>query len=203
MTRARSLLKEGIDVNARCSDLWGLTPLTLASWAGHTAVVKLLLDAGADPNRESHNGRTPLMRVANADICRMLLEAGADARAVDDGGHTVLMYPSDAECCRLLLESGAKADALNSSGNGALRIIAWWVMRRFKPRGSRSKLNARYDRNLAEVFRLLIAAGAKLEPPHEDSSTALTLLDDLKPPEAKRVLTSAPVQATRRRNARS
>ena len=34
----------------------------MASEAGHTGIVKLLLDAGADPNLESYEGRTPLMR---------------------------------------------------------------------------------------------------------------------------------------------
>ncbi len=203
MARARSLLKEGIDVNARSSILKGRTPLTLASWSGHTAIVKILLDAGADPNRESYDGLTPLMRPANADICRMLLKAGADAKAVDDEGHTVLMYPLESECCRLLLAAGARADTLNSYGRDVLRVIAWRAMRKFQPDGSRSKIDARDDRNLAEVFRLLIAAGAKLEPPKEDGSTALTLLESLNLPEAKRVLSSAPLQLTKRRKARS
>jgi ankyrin repeat protein len=203
LATVRRFLKQGIDVNARTEPLDGQSALALASAGGHTATVKLLLDAGADPNLESYQGRTPLMRAGNTEICRMLLAAGADAKAVDDHGNTVLMWPSDAECCRILLEAGARADAVNRFGAGALRFVAWWVKRRHEPRGSRSKIDASYDRNLAEIFRLLIAAGAKLEPPREDGSTALSLLDGLSVPEAKRVLAAAPAQSTRERKARS
>jgi hypothetical protein len=144
-----------------------------------------------------------LMQVANADICRMLLAAGADVRAVDDQGHTVLMWLTDAECCRLLLEAGAKADAVDRSGCGVLRNIAWWAKRRQEFGWLRSVIDARYDRNLAEIFRLLIAAGAKLDPPAEDGETALSLLADLQVPEAKQALSAAPVRARKRRTARS
>jgi hypothetical protein len=60
-------------------------------------------------------------------------------------------------------------------------------------------IDARYDRNLAEIFRLLIAAGAKLDPPTENGETALTLLADLKVPDAKQVVSAAPVWASKRK----
>jgi ankyrin repeat protein len=195
----RRLLKRGVDVNARTIVYKGLTPLSLAARNGHTDIVKLLLEAGADPNVESYEGRTPLMQVANGNICRMLLAAGADARAVDDERCTVLMWLTDAECCRLLLEAGAKADALDISSRGVLRKTAWWAKRRQDFSWLRSVIDARYDRNLAEIFRLLIAAGAKLDPPAEDGDTALKLLAGLRVPEAKQVLSSAPIRTTKKK----
>ncbi len=128
----------------------------------------------------------------------MLLAAGADARAVDDQHRTVLMRLTDAECCRMLLEAGARADARDISGRGVLRNIAWWAKRRQEFSWLQSKIDARYDRNLAETFRLLIAAGAELEPPPKPGDTALELLAKLRVPEAKQVLSSAPVRTTKK-----
>jgi ankyrin repeat protein len=106
----RRLLKQGIDVNSRTTAYRGQAPLRLAARAGHTAIVELLLEAGADPNLESYDGRTPLMHVANAEICRMLLAAGADVNVADDGGLTVLMSVTDKACRRLLTKAGARSE---------------------------------------------------------------------------------------------
>lgn len=51
-----------VDVNDQDGDGW--TPLTWASVYGHTEVVKRLLATGADPNRQTHLGGTPLLRYA-------------------------------------------------------------------------------------------------------------------------------------------
>jgi len=38
----------------------GLTALHIAAWKGHSDVVQLLLQSGADPNAISHSNKTPL-----------------------------------------------------------------------------------------------------------------------------------------------
>ncbi len=96
------LLKQGIDIDARTEGFTGLTPLALATKGGQTAIVRRLIEEGADPNLESYRGRTPLMVVTDAVICRLLLEAGADVHAQDDGGRTVLMQVKDEQCLRLI-----------------------------------------------------------------------------------------------------
>lgn len=207
----RRLIGQGIDVNARCAAFQGLTPLALASRGrslplaakgGYTEIVELLLASGADPNLESYEGQTPLMWLGDAEIGRRLLAAGADAQAVDDEGRNVLMRLTSAECCRLLLEAGAKVEAVDRSGRGVLWHVAWWSRRRQELGWLKSVIDARYDSNLAEIFHLLIAAGAQLDPPAADGQTALSLLAELQAPEAKRALSAAPVRSTKKRNAR-
>ena len=64
----------------------------LASRGGHEAVVKLLLEAGADVRAADENGDTPLMlasRGGREAVVKLLLEAGADVAATTQAGRTV------------------------------------------------------------------------------------------------------------------
>ncbi len=51
---AKTLLKHGADVNL--ADDQGMTPLIMASTVNHEELVRLLLDAGADPSRSDESG---------------------------------------------------------------------------------------------------------------------------------------------------
>lgn len=46
------LKKNGGNINAR--NLFGLTPLHIATWRNHIPIVRRLLEAGADPNARVH-----------------------------------------------------------------------------------------------------------------------------------------------------
>lgn len=66
-------------------DEFGTSLLQSAAFAGRPDMVRLLLDAGADPNysQDHPHSYTALMFAAlsgKADSCRLLLEAGADAQ---------------------------------------------------------------------------------------------------------------------------
>ena len=71
------------DVNAR--QVEGRTPLYQAASLGNgTAIVRLLLATGADPNIATANGRTPLMAAAgrgDVEAMRLLLDAKASVDA--------------------------------------------------------------------------------------------------------------------------
>ena len=59
----------------------GKTPLHWAAAGGHTDIVKLLLDAGADTDVEDEYGVTPLFLAASKGdtyMVKLLLDAGAD-----------------------------------------------------------------------------------------------------------------------------
>ncbi len=110
-----ALLRRGADVNG--PDKRGTTPLYKASVQGETEIVRVLLEAGADPNLESagETEGTPLCAAAawgRTEIVRLLLKFGADPNRVE-GANT---YPTRAlnwatqnghlECVDLLLAAG-------------------------------------------------------------------------------------------------
>ncbi|MET7708370.1 ankyrin repeat domain-containing protein [Micromonospora sp. NPDC005413] len=82
-------LRAGADPNAADRD--GTTPLYLASVQNAPAAVRILLNAGADPNVESGHGDegTPLTGAAawgHADVVRELLAQDADPNLREDHG---------------------------------------------------------------------------------------------------------------------
>ena len=89
-----SLLNEGADPNIRNDD--GYTALTMASYKGHTEILKLLLaDRKTDPNRQNENGYTPLMSASDHGYTKtveLLLKYGANPNITDED--TALMIAS-------------------------------------------------------------------------------------------------------------
>ena len=77
--KARLLIQYGADVNY-LDDEYRSTPLGYAARWGHIAMVKLLLESGADPNKSGATWSTPLAwsrKKNHQDVERILREAGA------------------------------------------------------------------------------------------------------------------------------
>lgn len=140
------------DAEVNVTDNTGTTPLNRALSTGNTDGVEQLLQAGAsvtpeppadspllavrdvqmaarliemgaDVNRASARGVTPLMRAVARDheaLVRFYLEQGADAKAVDAAGNTALHSARSAGVVKLLCEAGADAKAVNAKGETAL-----------------------------------------------------------------------------------
>jgi ankyrin repeat protein len=84
-------VERGADVNKSTTGAYGgHTPLTLASWHGEVEAVRVLLEAGADVNKRTSDGETPLYlalkvyvsdseqtKQAMAKVAALLREAGA------------------------------------------------------------------------------------------------------------------------------
>jgi len=137
----RYFLDQGINVNSvNRTDISGHTALMGASAQNNTAMVRLLLQKGADPNLAATDagavkngplafkGRTALMMAVpygSPEMIRLLLDAHANVNAADVAGMTPLMFAvasenQDPEVVQLLLSSGANLNAKSTTGETAL-----------------------------------------------------------------------------------
>ncbi|UCH62364.1 MAG: ankyrin repeat domain-containing protein [Fidelibacterota bacterium] len=123
------LLKQGADVNAKDEDGW--VPLHYAALRGSAAVVRNLLDAGAEVNERCEclndkRGWTPLLLALDNgydEVAKTLLATGADVNAKQNRGRTALMYAVDRfdkGLIQALLDAGARVDEKDSEGYTAL-----------------------------------------------------------------------------------
>jgi hypothetical protein len=142
-------------------DLKGATPLWIAAYVAHSPgrggagrsghgtdapleVVRILLDAGADPNLASEDRTTPLMvaaglgrssyqpgaprgtRSPSAETAvKMLVEAGADLNAVNEASFTALhgaAFRGLNEVIQYLVDQGADINARDFRGRTAYRL---------------------------------------------------------------------------------
>ena len=100
LVRALPLLLQncGADIHTRDSEGWGVLHTTQFLTRKPNAI-KVLLDAGADPNTADSTGTTPLMLAAarfEPTTVKHLLAAGADVNALDHEGRTAmhdLLFP--------------------------------------------------------------------------------------------------------------
>ena len=149
----RALLDHGADPNAQLkgeppSRRWmfafgvtqwvsqvGQTPLQRAALAGDVAVMRLLIEKGADPNLKSRAGVTPLMAAAGLgwvlnqtytesdesllEAVKLCVEKGVDVNAATSTGVTAVHAAANRglnSIIEFLAQHGAKLDAKDSQG---------------------------------------------------------------------------------------
>ena len=87
----RLLLDRGADVATAATNPMRVQALHAAAASRSVAIVRMLLEAGADPNARQHVGYTPLMGAAgngSDEMVDLLLKHGADPSLVSEDGKT-------------------------------------------------------------------------------------------------------------------
>jgi len=137
-----------------------MTMLHVAAARDHVGVMRLLLDAGADPAAVAPPGKgrmTPLHCAGRGagPAVRLLLDAGVEPNVYVKRGTTPLYgaaYNGNLEGCRLLLERGAHPEGKPSSAN---------------------PLFAAAMESQVAVIDLLLGAGARVDRKDRQKNTAL------------------------------
>ena len=91
------------------------------------AIVKLLLDRGADVQAGGNRALFNAAEEAGPEIVQLLLKKGANPKARDAEGNTVLMSAAQGDflkAMRVLLDAGADPKAVNESGQTVLMKAA-------------------------------------------------------------------------------
>jgi ankyrin repeat protein len=122
---ARTIINWGVDVNGLAQNHQGVkkTALKEAVQSRNTTLVRLLLDAGANPNTHDEQceaGKTPLRTAitgyrSDLEIAEMLIKRGADVNTHTDtyGSWTLLteaVRDGDIDAVRVLLAAGARVN---------------------------------------------------------------------------------------------
>jgi serine/threonine protein kinase len=109
------LLAFGADVNVKDQNN-GRTPMSYAAGNGHSDVVKLLLQAGAEVDLPDEDGRTPMSYAAkngHSHLVTSLLQTGAKVDAKDLRQRTPISHAAwngHSDVVKLLLQAGAEVN---------------------------------------------------------------------------------------------
>ncbi|OQB68781.1 MAG: Phosphocholine transferase AnkX [Spirochaetes bacterium ADurb.Bin133] len=158
------LLKTDVDVNNTSGSSWGYTPLCYAVYLKNIDIARLLIESGANVNKISINGETPLKIACSAyklppidDMVKLLLDNGADLNIYDKGKdgplHCAAMY-NQPEAVKLLVQNGADVNVKGNYGRTPLIYSA-------------------SSARLPEMVKFLIDSGADVNATNDSGENAL------------------------------
>lgn len=171
--KVKALLGSGGNPNTVLEDIDGDTveyPMHWAAQNGNCAVLRALIEGGADVNSRDLEGKTPisclctLRSEADLSLCiQILTHAGADVDAADDEGYRPLHLAAiwgNATYAKLLLERKASVDAID--GNGCTPLVTACAC--FK------------NTHCEPIVQLLVRHGADLSARDREGRTCLDFL---------------------------
>jgi uncharacterized protein len=126
--KVKELIQQGVDVNQL--DSGGDAPLIIASYEGHTEIVRLLLEAGADVRALDPGMKATALHAAayagRSDAARLLIEHGIDINKQGPyNGYTALhdaIWQNNIETARIILQAGPDLSLESHEGQTPLEM---------------------------------------------------------------------------------
>lgn len=188
----KRLIAGKININAKKRN--GMTPLYLASEKEHSQIVKLLLEAGANPNIPLNNtekenpSQTPLfvaVRKGNIGIVKQLIKWGANANYEDKKNKDVSYYASNATIQRILKEHSKNGNKFGSyiRENNTRDIkkliynglpVNWWYSQYY------TLLMYAAENEKEDIVDYLLSKGALVNLKNARGDTALDCADSIR-----------------------
>jgi len=179
-----------IELDIHSEDGQGRTSLHLAAAAGNEAVVRLLLDSGALPNRQTRAGKTALDLATDEhdDVVKALRESGglSSSQLEKLTAACVAAKNGQQESVAALIGEGVEVNARNGAGASVLHYAAYaghqklaeWLLKQgadvnladvdgYRP------LHVAVLHRRSDLVRLLADKGADLEARKDDGNTCL------------------------------
>ncbi len=179
VAEVKRLLAAGAKVDAAPMPM-ASRAMQLAAETGNTAIIQMLLNAGADVESPNAEGQTALMSVArtgNVEAAKLLLKHGAKVNAAEKfGGQTALMWAAarrHPEMVELLASKGADVNARAIVRSFERHIT---VEQRYKNThtGGLTPLLYAVRENCKACVEVLIKRGANILLPDPDGIAPLT-----------------------------
>lgn len=127
LPKAKELIAQGADVKLVDEDKMSALCYAADRKRNAAEFVKILLDAGADPNHADRWSNTPLSRTLDPEVTALLAAKGANVNALVGRGKTQLFRAVDenrADLAKVLLENGADINAFGNYGITPLCLAA-------------------------------------------------------------------------------
>lgn len=191
------LLKHRADIHIEAG--YKRTPLHYAAIISkNEKIIKLLLDYGADPNKQDLFGDTPLYQTAHhhrPEMLKVLLEQGADPNIKNNAGLSPIHMVTKncyMDMLELLLKYNADVNAVGLDGKALLHIAVkknkielMNLLLSYKPaidkkdNDGKTPLHLAVEHNNKEMVKLLVHNGAKLDKKDKKKRTPLYLAVEL------------------------
>lgn len=173
-------IKKASDINKRSENLGETSVHMAVTWQNDEAL-KILLNAGADPNISDVYGYTPFMRACYAgytDMAIILMNAGADIKRKSNAGEdaaNLAAYTGKTEVLKILVERGLNINSIDSMGRtGIIKAADDYIdkaIRKVALMGADIDIKDNLGRSVISIFESYVT---------KDSKETLSFLNALK-----------------------